>query len=293
MGRLARRDEPGDIHHLYNRGLRRSDIAFTDDDRVWLVDEVVRAAAGQGAEVLAYCVMGNHHHWMMHCPHGGVSQVMKHSMSSYVRVFNETYGFDGPMFRARFGSKLVDTPYYLRRLSRYIHRNPLDIGWKDALTAYPFSSLAGYADSGEAPFWLRPNLVLDHFENRIDYLRFVGEDRPDLSVPSLAPDTDGAAIADALSRCTVESIEQLVTNRVRVTTAGNTHRTEPGTARMISMLLSIEFGDLTKDQLAWRYGYANGASLRKVAGRLRDEIACDPNLTHLFEMVRFELVHQY
>ena len=265
MGRPNRRDEPGDTVHLFNRGLRHSDIAFNDDDRFILIDEVVRAVAGVGGIVLAYCIMGNHHHWLLKFPYGGLSQTMHQSMSCYVREFNQRHDFDGPMFRARFGSKLVDTPFYLRRLSRYVHRNPKDIGWQQNLERYPFSSLSGYLDSQAEPFWLKTQTVLDHFTSRESYRSYVLDEPLQLSSIDLRNETCGQVIADALSTCDVEVIEAMVADQfeIGVSALWTPSSGKASAPRKTALVLASRYGAPTPEALAARYQISTVRGLRR------------------------------
>ena len=277
MGRPLRRDEPGDIHHLFNRGLRRLDIAFTDDDRIWLIDELVRAAAGQGAQVLAYCIMGNHHHWMIYCPYGGVSKIMHQAMSSYVRAFNQTHEFDGPLFRSRFGSRHVDSLFYLKRLSRYIHRNPRDIGWAQPLEEYRFSSLSGYVKPSSRPFWLHPDPVLAHFESRSHYQEYIESTQLHSSAPHPGK---GADVARHLATCSYNDVANVIQDLPL----------RDDQLRKILIVLLHKHGRERAHELAERFGYPNDQVLRSTAARFRRQLDADSKLGLLVSVVEDELM---
>ncbi len=62
MPRLPRTVFAGLPHHVTQRGNRRDDVFFSDDDRdsylAWLQDY----AGKHDVDILAYCLMGNHVH---------------------------------------------------------------------------------------------------------------------------------------------------------------------------------------------------------------------------------------
>ncbi|WP_395159643.1 transposase [Ilumatobacter sp.] len=76
-------------------------------------------------EVLAYCLMDNHFHLLLHCQSGGLSDAMQRLGSAYTRHVNDRVGRDGPLFRGRFHSRLIGDVRYLANVVRYIHRNAL------------------------------------------------------------------------------------------------------------------------------------------------------------------------
>ena len=141
-----------------NRGVDRMDVFNDADDRRRFLGLLAEAAAGAGGEVAAFCLVRNHFHLLLHCPTGGVSRVMMKLGSDYARAFNRRHGRDGPLFRSRFASRLVDSDEYLVTLVRYIHRNSLDLGIAPA--HWPWSSYSAYVGESRAPSWLEIGLPL-------------------------------------------------------------------------------------------------------------------------------------
>ena len=50
-----------------------------------------------------------------------------HINDIYTQKYNRLKRTDGPLFRGRFGNVLVDGHAYLVPLTRYLHRNPIDM----------------------------------------------------------------------------------------------------------------------------------------------------------------------
>jgi len=72
--------------------------------------------------------------------------------------YNKKYVRQGPLFKDRFKSIIVDNDQYLKTVSLYIHNNPTDIAnFKDCPEKYAFSSLGIYIGKRR-----------DHF-NIVDY----------------------------------------------------------------------------------------------------------------------------
>ena len=66
MSRPLRIEFEGAVYHVTSRGDRREPIFVEDDDRQCLLAVVSHAMERFGAQVLAYCLMGNHYHFVLH-----------------------------------------------------------------------------------------------------------------------------------------------------------------------------------------------------------------------------------
>lgn len=113
-----------------------------------------------GVRIAAYCLMANHYHMLINTPRGNISRCMRHIDGVYTRRFNRSHGFDGPLFRGRFKSILVDGDSYLLQLVRYIHRNPVTVGVVKSLEQHPWSSHKGYLSSAKKWDWLYKDFIL-------------------------------------------------------------------------------------------------------------------------------------
>ncbi|MCU7817203.1 MAG: transposase [Candidatus Thiodiazotropha sp. (ex Rostrolucina anterorostrata)] len=114
-----------------------------------------------GMEVHAYCLMGNHYHLLISTPRGNLSRVMRHVNGVYTQRHNRLRRTDGPLFRGRYKAILVDASSYLLQLSRYIHRNPIEIHKPlvQKLVDYPWSSYPAYEGKAKPPDWLNREAV--------------------------------------------------------------------------------------------------------------------------------------
>ena len=61
MSRPLRIELPGALYQVTSRGDRREDTFFDDTDRASLLDVMALGMARFDAQVLAYCLMGNHY----------------------------------------------------------------------------------------------------------------------------------------------------------------------------------------------------------------------------------------
>lgn len=150
-------------------------------------------AAATGAEIHAYCLMPNHFHLLVRMPEAGLSKFMHGITGPYARRINNLRASDGPVFRGRFTSIPVESPDYLDRVGRYIHRNPIDLS-ADPLECYRWSSYRYYVTALRPPEWLTTKVLLDFHDGRGKYREFVA----DGSLGSLQGDLVSWSIRTAL-----------------------------------------------------------------------------------------------
>ncbi|MGM0575333.1 MAG: transposase [Myxococcota bacterium] len=91
-----------------------------------------------------------------------LGRAMRHVLGVHTQRFNRRHGRDGPLFRGRFRSRLVQQERYLAELVRYIHMNPVDAGLAGRAGDYRWSSHPHYL-RGVAPDWLVTGEVMRRF----------------------------------------------------------------------------------------------------------------------------------
>ena len=136
-----------------NRGIaRRPVFEGREDVRAFLACVAV-GVRSRRVEVHAYVLMTTHFHLAIRSVTGELSLAMQRIQNRYVRWFNRKRRRDGPLFRGRFRSKLVDTDEHWGTLVRYIDQNPVEAGLVRHPAEYPYGSAAHYARRS-GPVWL-------------------------------------------------------------------------------------------------------------------------------------------
>lgn len=161
MARPLRYDHPGSRHHVMNRGARRSPIFAKDDDCVAFLSVIADLPKRFDVEVHAYALMPNHYHLMLESHRGNLSRAMQHVAAGYTRLINVRERWDGPMFRGRFTSRLVETDDYWNYLLFYLHLNATRAHLAPDADASRWSSHAAYAGLESTPEWLTTAALLD------------------------------------------------------------------------------------------------------------------------------------
>lgn len=172
-------------YHVYNRGNRKQAIFLQVRDYERFLKRTKEYKKQFGIKILCYCLMPNHFHFLVQqeteIP---LTAFMLRLQTSYAKYFNIKYEEVGSLFQDRFKTKLVGTDEYLLHLSRYIHRNPLEIlpptpGVEpQTLGSYPWSSYSNYLTAVNDEL-IDPTFILNYFSQKgpsIDYKNFVEYD---------------------------------------------------------------------------------------------------------------------
>jgi putative transposase len=147
MARLARVVAPGFPHHITQRGNRRQQTFFCDEDYQYYVELMGQWCAAHDVEILAYCLMPNHVH-LIAIPQSpdGLRRAIGEVHHRYTRMVNLREGWRGHLWQGRFASVVLDERYLLTA-ARYIELNPVRSGLINASSRYRWSSAAAHVRS--------------------------------------------------------------------------------------------------------------------------------------------------
>jgi REP-associated tyrosine transposase len=157
MARPLRIEFPGAVYHVTSRGDRREPIFVDDHDRHGFLDVMAQALVRFDAEILAYCLMGNHYHLVLHTRKANLSLLMRHINGVYTQVFNRQHNKVGHLFQGRFKAILVDRDAYLLEVCRYVELNPLRARMVRKPEAWAWSSYRAHVGLETSPAWLDTN----------------------------------------------------------------------------------------------------------------------------------------
>jgi len=147
MARIARVLAPGIPHFITQRGNRRLQTFFCDDDyRLYLrlMSEWCRICR---VSVLAYCLMPNHVH-MIAVPESEESlrRGIGEAHRRYSRAINAREGWTGHLWQGRFASFPMEEGY-LPAAARCIEMNPVTAGVVSDPLEWPWSSARPHAEA--------------------------------------------------------------------------------------------------------------------------------------------------
>ena len=200
-------------YHVYNRGVLKQPIFLEEIDYVrfvqnlYIFNDTLPAKRHRNADIgcrqrkqvvsiLAWCLMPNHFHlFLEQREEGGVTQFMRKMGDGYTKYMNKKYERTGHLFQGKFQAKIIQTDPYFLHISRYLHRNPLDLlgpgfdgplhGKKfhqamQFLEIYRWSSYLDWIGTTNFPSLLDLKEVAALTKN-LDYQRFVLADAPPTS----------------------------------------------------------------------------------------------------------------
>ena len=138
-------------HHVTQRGNRREQVFFSDDDRRAYLAWLGKYAEKHDVEVLAYCLMNNHVHLVAVPSTGdGLQRALKPLHMRYAQRINRAKGWNGHLWQGRFFSSPLDGDYFWAAI-RYVERNPVRARMVERAEAYPWSSAAAHCGLGMDP----------------------------------------------------------------------------------------------------------------------------------------------
>ncbi|MFV2032476.1 MAG: transposase, partial [Gammaproteobacteria bacterium] len=146
---------------VMNRGRERQIVFHTAKFYEVFLKGLDEAYIRFGMEIHAYCLMGNHYYLLIKTPQGNLSRIMRHIDGLYTQRHNRLKKTDGPLFRGRYKAIVIDASQYLLQVSRYIHRNPVEMKKPlvEVLENYRWSSYPAYIGLDQAPRWLNRDTV--------------------------------------------------------------------------------------------------------------------------------------
>ena len=140
MARIARVIAPGAPHHVTQRGNRRQQTFFCDDDYLAYIDLMSEWCGKYHVEIWAWCLMPNHVH-LIALPETeeGLARAIGEAHRRYTRRINFREAWRGHLWQERFASFPMDENYLLVA-ARYVEMNPVAAGMVAHPADYPWSS---------------------------------------------------------------------------------------------------------------------------------------------------------
>lgn len=259
-----------------NRGSARRNIFEDESDVAMFSSCLADATAATEVIIESYCFMDNHFHLGVYCPEGRLSEMMQHLSANYTRWFNVAHGIDGSLFRGRFRSVLVQNELYLTTFTRYIHRNPADIGRDPA--SYPHSSLQAYTGQRRCQPWLDPSYPLLLSGGSAGYETFVLGDRPlDKELARSGAEWRPDELQRIWQSDGCPSVRKIASTVRSMVPHG---QSEKG-ADDVTLLLACELTGRSSNDLHASLGFATAGSLRTALRRARIRMSDDAGLAAL------------
>jgi putative transposase len=149
MARLARVVAPGYPHHVTQRGNRRQQTFFCDQDYAEYRALMAGFCEKCATDVWAYCLMPNHVHLVMvPSDTDGLRGAISEAHRRYTRKINLREGWRGHLWQERFHSFVMDEHHLLAAV-RYIETNPVRAGLCRRAEDWPWSSARAHLNGSD------------------------------------------------------------------------------------------------------------------------------------------------
>lgn len=149
MARIARVVAPGCPHHITQRGNRRQQTFFCDEDYLAYLDLMAEWCRKCEVDIWGWCLMPNHVH-LIAVPRTeeGMARAIGEAHRRYTRRINFREKWRGHLWQERFASFPMGESHVLAA-ARYIEMNPVAAGLVEHPEEYRWSSARAHLDGND------------------------------------------------------------------------------------------------------------------------------------------------
>jgi REP element-mobilizing transposase RayT len=164
MGQAHRIQSDEVLYHVCSRGVDKQPIfGVMDNDRAVFMRLLERTVLRYGWQLHAYCLMGNHFHFVLDTPGANIGAGMQYLKSAYALWFNEVKPREGHLFERRYYAGVVDREAHLFAACRYVVLNPIRAGLCRHPADWAWSSYRATAALITSPAFLRTEFLHELF----------------------------------------------------------------------------------------------------------------------------------
>ncbi len=157
--------------HIYNCGNNKEDI-FKESKNYNFFLTLMKRHILPTCDILAYCLLKNHFHWLIKTKDNlestQISQSFSNFFNSYSKSINKSYQRSGSLFKDRFSRIKIDNESYLEDLIVYIHLNSKHHEFVEDFKSYKYSSYNSILS--HKPTLLLRNEIINLFEDRENFV---------------------------------------------------------------------------------------------------------------------------
>jgi putative transposase len=166
---------PNYPHHVTQRGNRRQQTFFVENDYRTYLAFIAESMAEVDAAIWAYCLMPNHVHFVIvPTDEDALAGLFSNAHRRYTRHINHRHDWRGHLWQERFHSVVMDEQHLIATV-RYVELNPVRAGLcanpSDWRWSRVHAHLRGRDDEGVAV-----DPMLGRIKNGRDYLQCMDDD---------------------------------------------------------------------------------------------------------------------
>ena len=164
MSRTARKKDKNRPHHIMSRSIPELNLFNHDEDKEHYLSLMKSASQVYRVTIIAYCLMDNHVHLLVHLNGANIGKFMKNINNPYAKYYNRTYDRRGHLYGDRYKNIIIKDEVQLLRTSTYIHNNVKDLLWKGyrSIEDYPYSSIKDFITPNQGRGIADPSLIFNY-----------------------------------------------------------------------------------------------------------------------------------
>ncbi len=175
MARLPRLVIPGIPYHVTQRGNRRQQTFFEDEDYALYRDLLGQSAKNAGSEIWCYCLMPNHVHIIIvPSDEDGLRRTFADTHRRYTGYINARNRWTGHLWQGRFGAVAMDEEH-LAAAVRYVSLNPVRARLVAHARDWRWSSVAAHLE-GRDDGLVKVAPVLDRYGRFGDFIDLASDE---------------------------------------------------------------------------------------------------------------------
>ena len=137
--------EPNGFYHIISRSLNDIWLLRDNDDFTYFFELIRTTKQKYPIRLFHYVVMNTHFHLAVQVPnHEVLSKNIAYLKWHYSLWVHKKYNWQGPLWRERYKSLLIENENYLYACGMYIEYNPVRAGICENPIDYPYSSYRKY-----------------------------------------------------------------------------------------------------------------------------------------------------
>ncbi len=168
MSRPLRINYPGAWYHIHNKSILQRPLFPDSSHRQAFYSLIQDISDIYGIEVHAWCLLESEFHLLIRTPEPRLSEAMRHLLSQYTSRYNRQQNTEGPLFKGRYKSILIENDQHVVQASRHIHSLPKKLALAKGqkifcLSTWRESSYLSYIGRIRPTAWLHTQQVLEYF----------------------------------------------------------------------------------------------------------------------------------
>ena len=165
--RIARKDLKTPFLHVMVQGVNKEYIFNKEKYIEKYLEFFLEDNEKQNFTVIAYCVMNNHAHFLIHAEDIEKFGKFMHKINLiYAQMYNQENNRCGVLFRNRYRVEPIDNERYLINCIKYIHNNPVKAKMVSKCEDYKYSSYNEYLNNAKIT---KTKIMIEIFGDNCDY----------------------------------------------------------------------------------------------------------------------------